>query len=219
MLAGPKLHEKMPKLTLLTDKLKSTGASNEALSAPFHIEWGNECLSVEVVKDIHGAIEHINRNGSGHTEGIVTQNKEHAHLFVQSVDSACLFHNASTRFADGFRFGLGAEVGISTSKLHARGPVGVDGLMTTRWSLHSEAMHCVGYVCVCMCMCVCVNGVYVVCMQGLCWQKWREAEVLLHSQGLAAFGCHVISLGYQSSICFIVSACRRQYCLTTLGYL
>jgi glutamate-5-semialdehyde dehydrogenase len=81
------------------------------------------------------AIDHINAHGSHHTDAIVTENAQTAARFMQLVDSAGVYQNCSTRFADGFRYGFGAEVGISTSKLHARGPVGLDGLVTYKYKL------------------------------------------------------------------------------------
>lgn len=101
-------------------------------------EYSDLVVSIKVVNDLVEAIDHIERYGSRHTESIVTENRDTAKTFMDDVDAASVYHNASTRFADGFRYGLGAELGISTSKLHARGPVGLDGLTTYKYKLYGD---------------------------------------------------------------------------------
>lgn len=98
-------------------------------------EYNDFVLSVKVVNGLNEAINHINKHGSKHTDAIVTENKRNADIFMNLVDSASVMWNASTRFADGFRYGKGAEVGISTAKIHARGPVGLEGLVIYKYKL------------------------------------------------------------------------------------
>lgn len=106
-------------------------------------EYLDLIVSVKLVEDMDEAIAHINRFGSHHTDCIITENAEQANKFMQMVDSAGVYQNCSTRFADGFRYGFGAEVGISTGKIHARGPVGLEGLVTYKYKLFGNG-HIVG---------------------------------------------------------------------------
>ena len=98
-------------------------------------EYLDAILSIKIVDSLDEAIDHINTYGSGHTDAIITAEAGHARRFMNLVDSGNVFWNCSTRFSDGFRYGLGAEVGISTSKIHARGPVGLEGLLIYKWKL------------------------------------------------------------------------------------
>ncbi|HCM91349.1 MAG TPA: glutamate-5-semialdehyde dehydrogenase [Lachnospiraceae bacterium] len=121
-------------------KLRGTKEVNdiidvEKIDEDGFIEYLDLYASVKLVNDVNEAIDHINRFGSHHTDSIITENQETADRFQQMVDSAGVYHNCSTRFADGFRYGFGAEVGISTSKIHARGPVGLEGLVTYKYML------------------------------------------------------------------------------------
>lgn len=104
----------------------------------WHTEYGELALSIGVVESLDAAIEHIHAHGSSHTESILTEDAVAAERFLREVDAAGVFHNVSTRFADGFRYGFGAEVGISTSKFHARGPVGLEGLTTYKYVLRGH---------------------------------------------------------------------------------
>jgi len=119
----------------------------EALVPATEKDWSTEysdlILSVKIVASLDEAIDHINRYGSRHTDAIVTEDAEAARRFMNEVDSAGVYQNASTRFADGFRYGFGAELGISTSKLHARGPMGLEGLTTYKFKLYGSG-HTVG---------------------------------------------------------------------------
>ena len=119
----------------LLDAVKQAGVEIIFTPESWHKEYSDLKLAVKYVDSVEDAIEHINEFGSGHTESILTENEENAQRFMNLVDSAGVYHNVSTRFADGFRYGFGAEVGISTNKTHARGPVGIDGLVIYKYKL------------------------------------------------------------------------------------
>jgi glutamate-5-semialdehyde dehydrogenase len=115
----------------------AAGALGDTIAEATEEDWSTEylalVLAVKVVDSVEEAIEHVNRYGSGHSEAIVTGSYESAHAFTDGVDAACVYVNASTRFTDGGEFGLGAEIGNSTQKLHARGPLGLRELCTFKY--------------------------------------------------------------------------------------
>ncbi len=110
----------------------------EATQEDYGAEYLDYIISMKTVASVEEAIAHINRYNTRHSDAILTDNKEHAAKFLQGVDSACVYVNASTRFTDGFEFGFGAEIGISTQKLHARGPMGLPALTTIKYVIHGS---------------------------------------------------------------------------------
>jgi glutamate-5-semialdehyde dehydrogenase len=120
--------------------------AKEARNQDWGTEYNDLILNIKVVHTMREAIDHINKFGSHHTDAIITRSKEAADEFMRSVDSASVMCNCSTRFADGFRYGLGAEVGISTNKTHARGPVGLEGLTIYKWKLRGSGQIVADYV-------------------------------------------------------------------------
>ena len=140
------INKNFDKAEELLQAIKDAGV--ELISKPetWHKEYSDLKLAYKYIDNVDEAIEHINEYGSGHTESIITENEENAKLFMNMVDSAGVYHNVSTRFADGFRYGFGAEVGISTNKTHARGPVGIDGLVIYKYKLVGDGHIVAEYV-------------------------------------------------------------------------
>ena len=131
----PQLVDYLSEVNFKGDK-KAVAVDSRILKATeedFYQEYLNKTLSIKVVDDIYEAIEHINKYHTNHSDAILTNNKVNADLFVKAIDSAAVYVNASTRFTDGYIFGLGAEIGISTQKLHARGPMGLKALTTYKY--------------------------------------------------------------------------------------
>lgn len=116
-----------------------------ATEEDWQTEYCDLILAIKVVDDLESAISHINQYGSKHTEAIITEDQNSAQIFMQDVDAAGVFHNCSTRFADGFRYGFGAEVGISTQKMPPRGPVGLEGLVTYKYQLRGNGQVVANY--------------------------------------------------------------------------
>ena len=109
-----------------------------ATDEDFYTEYGSAIISVKTVDSIEQAISHINEHNTRHSESIITENEQNAQKFLDEIDASSVYHNASTRFTDGFVFGLGAEIGISTQKLHARGPMGLSALVTTKYFVKGD---------------------------------------------------------------------------------
>jgi len=128
-----------------TIALAQPGAVVPATAEDWATEYSDLVISIKIVDSTGDAIKHIDMYGSAHTEAIVTEDREAAAHFMERVDAAGVYHNASTRFADGFRYGFGAELGISTSKLHARGPVGLEGLTTYKYKLFGNGQVVASY--------------------------------------------------------------------------
>lgn len=129
------INEKFNRKDELLKELKNADITLVSNPDTWAFEHGDKTLAYKTVKDLDEAINHINTYGSGHTDCIITNNNANAQKFMQKVDSAGVYQNVSTRFADGFRYGFGAEVGISTNKTHARGPVGLEGLTIYKYKL------------------------------------------------------------------------------------
>ena len=129
------VHKNFEGLEQLKSCLKTNGVEIFENVVDYSFEYGEKKVTFKIVNNIDEAINHINNFGSGHTDCIITEDEKNANKFLNEVDSSSVYHNCSTRFADGFRYGFGAEVGISTNKTHARGPVGLEGLTIYKYKL------------------------------------------------------------------------------------
>ena len=129
------MHKDFKGIDELKSALLEAGVKIVENPQDFSVEYGDKIVSFKLVNSVDEAIKHINKYGSGHTDSILSENKNNVEKFMNYVDSAGVYHNVSTRFSDGFRYGFGAEVGISTNKTHARGPVGLDGLTIYKYKL------------------------------------------------------------------------------------
>ena len=127
------------------ERVRDVVEMDAATDDDWSTEYGDLEISLKVVDSLVDAVEHVNTYGSKHTDSIITADADAASVFMQGIDSASVFHNASTRFSDGYRFGLGAEVGISTGKIHARGPVGLGGLTTYQYFLEGDGQIVASY--------------------------------------------------------------------------
>ena len=132
------IHKNFKDAEELLNALKEAGITLISKPESWHKEYSDKILAYKFVESLEEAIEHINEYSSGHTESIITENSDNARIFMNAVDSAGVYHNVSTRFADGFRYGFGAEVGISTNKTHARGPVGLEGLTIYKYNIEGN---------------------------------------------------------------------------------
>ena len=140
------IHQEFPAKDELLNALEQAGIKLVFNPDSWAFEYGDKILAVKTVAGLDEAIEHINTYGSGHTDSILTSDVQNAEKFMNKVDSAGVYFNASTRFADGFRYGFGAEVGISTNKTHARGPVGLEGLTIYKYKLKGSGQIVADYV-------------------------------------------------------------------------
>ncbi len=132
------VHKNYPYLEDLKNVLINNGVKIIENPEKYDFEYLDKTISFKIVESLDEAINHVNKYGSGHTDSIITENSDNVQKFMTLVDSANVFHNASTRFSDGYRYGFGAEVGISTNKAFARGPVGIEGLCTYKYKLYGS---------------------------------------------------------------------------------